>query len=206
MSETNITPTKTVSKGKLSPVKIVVNSKTGAILTANTDNPEYGYYRVEQTYEVDNIYNGFSELRRVSALRKGKLDVLKKQIMEAQENNLILPGKITTQEYLEDNIPEVIKANVFNKKLTLEQNIDKLAKRAGEKGPILTYKMKKILSFKFYDANDVLPQITIDHDNVAEIQAWNNNKKASTLSNTTSSILPKNEEFLNETASQESEG
>jgi hypothetical protein len=205
MSETKITPVKSVSKGNLSPVRIVVNSKTGAIITANTDSPEYGYYRVEQTYEVDNIYNGFSELRRVSALRKGKLDVLKKQVMEAQENNLILPGKITTQEYLEDNIPEVIKANVFNKKLSLEQNIDRYAKRAGEKGPVLTYKMKKILSFKFYDANDVLPQVTIDHDNVAEIQAWNNNKKASALTSTTSSILPQNEEFLNESA-QTTEG
>ena len=75
------------------------------------------------------------------------------------------------REYLEDAIPQDIAARELRDDVTLEEALKPYFKRAGQDGVILTKDGKRIVRFTEYDASGTVQDITLSHDNVAEVTA-----------------------------------
>lgn len=74
-------------------VQITPNPETNQVITQSTNNPEYGYVRVES--KTTTFENGWIRTATRSALIRGKVDELK-----PLEGLKQLPGKIVVKESL----------------------------------------------------------------------------------------------------------
>ena len=74
------------------PVKVTANDQ-GQVVIANTNKPEYGYIRLEQTKAT--FANGFLNRQKLSALIAGRLEDLESMGFEEGQE---LPGKLVVEE------------------------------------------------------------------------------------------------------------
>ena len=147
-----------------SKVIVLADETTGAVVNVSTNNPEYGYIRVQQVRTMIDD-NGFLRRKPVSALIPGTLAELKDSGFFAGQQ---LDGKILVEESLEP----------FNEK-TPERDL----KIAGETGIVCTLGGSPIYRrTKFsFDANGV--DTLIKHDNVEELRAAYAKGKSSAIQN-----------------------
>jgi len=139
----------------------VVADKNGNIIGVSTNNPEYGYVRVEQTAVQINNDGWLRNVRR-SALIKGKVEDLSEvAFREGQE----LAGKIVITESL----------TPFN-----PVNPDRDLKIAGDTGVICRIDDQPIYRQSFYTTNDNAFDELITHDNAEEIREVQTAQKAMT--------------------------
>jgi hypothetical protein len=136
--------------------KVKVNGdELGNVIHQSSNNPEYGYVRVEQ---IRSMYDDNSFLRRkvVSALIIGTMDDLKDEgYFLGQE----LPGKIIIVESL----------NPSNKK-----DLTKNLKTAGNTGVVCKVGSLPIYRKTIYTLHSNAGDELVKHDNVDEIKAANN--------------------------------
>ena len=95
---------------------------------------------------------------------------------------LELDGNIVTKEFVEGTVPEAIQKAFFDKSLSYDDQIASYIKRAGTDGPELKVGGKRILRFSMWDQAGTDVHITVSHDNVAEIAAFNEVKQKETAS------------------------
>lgn len=139
--------------------KVKVNGdELGNVIHQSSNNPEYGYVRVEQ---IRSIYDDKSFLRRkiVSALIVGTMEDLKDEGYYLGQE---LPGKIIIVESL----------NPTNKK-DLTRNL----KTAGNTGVVCKLNGEPIYRKTIYSIVNNAVDKLIKHDNVDEIKAANNTSK-----------------------------
>jgi hypothetical protein len=142
----------------------ITGDEHGNVITQSTNNPEYGYVRVEQV-RILHDDNGFLRKRVVSALIQGTMDTLKEV---NYRNGQELPGRIVTIESL----------NPFNKK-----DPSKHVKQAGNTGVVCKLKGQPIYRKTLYTLISNVDDELIKHDNTEEIKAANllKDKKPSAL-------------------------
>lgn len=131
-------------------VKVVADKK-GNIIGQSTNNPEYGYLRIEQqTIQISE--QGWLKSVKRSALLKGKMeDLLAAEYEEGTE----LPGKIIITESL----------TPFN-----EENPDRDLKIAGSTGIVCRMDDQPIYRQSFYTNNLLARDEFITHTNSDEIK------------------------------------
>ena len=127
----------------------VTKTKAGNVINVNTNNPEYGYIRVEQSLAKINQDGWLSEETR-SFLLKGPLSTLQNAGFEAGTQ---LPGKLVREESLEPFGPY------------------STPKVAGDSGVICKVDGQPIYSRVVYDATGTREDVLIAHDNKEEIVA-----------------------------------
>lgn len=149
-------------------VSIKANEK-GVMVNVYASNKEFAYVVLEQ---VTTIASG-GWLRDVSrtTLLRGSTDVLEKFVGNRAKDGFTIPGNIVVEEYLEDAIPaDVAKANLRSD-LTFEDAIAPYLKRAGKDGVELKRDGKRIVRFTKWDPTGSVMDVTISHDNIAEVAA-----------------------------------
>jgi hypothetical protein len=132
----------------------VTGDELGNVIHQSSNNPEYGYVRVEQ---VRTMFDDNSFLRRkvVSALIIGYMEDLKEEKYYAGQE---LPGKVIVIESL----------NPSNK-----NDLTKNLKVAGNTGVVCALNGQSIYRKSIYSiANNAADEL-IKHDNVDEIKAAN---------------------------------
>jgi len=127
----------------------VTKTKAGNVINVNTNNPEYGYIRVEQNIPKINQDGWLSQETR-SFLLKGPLSTLQNAGFEA---GTALPGKLVRQESMEP----------FDDYST--------PKVAGDSGVICKVDGQPIYSRVVYDATGTKEDVLVAHDNKEEIVA-----------------------------------
>jgi hypothetical protein len=145
----------------MSKVRVVADKK-GNIIGQSTNNPEYGYIRVQQQTIQINDQGWLKSVRR-SALIKGKMeDLISADYKEGSE----IPGKIIVVESL---VP-------FN-----ELNPDRDLKIAGDTGIICRIDDEPIYRQTFYTANINAFDELVTHNNSDEIKDVMNAQKMMSL-------------------------
>ena len=130
---------------------LVVADKNGNIIGQSTNNPEYGYIRVQQ-HTVQISDQGWLKTVKRSAILKGKMeDLLSAEYKEGTQ----LPGKIVVIEALEPFNPT---------------NPDKDLKIAGDTGIICRVEDQPIYRNTFYTSNPNAFDELITHTNTNEIK------------------------------------
>jgi len=138
---------------------LVVADKNGNIIGQSTNNPEYGYIRVQQ-HTVQISDQGWLKTVKRSAILKGKMeDLLSAEYKEGTQ----LPGKIVVIEALEPFNPT---------------NPDKDLKIAGDTGIICRVEDQPIYRNSFYTSNPNAFDELITHTNTNEIKDVMEAKKA----------------------------
>lgn len=123
----------------------VTGDEFGNVINLSTNNPEYGYVRIEQTVNIVSEDGWFRPTKR-SALLKGKVEDLRAGgFFNGQE----LPGKIIVKESL----------TPFN---TI--NPDQHLKLAGDTGIVCRVDDQPIYRDTFYTMNENAVDILIMHD------------------------------------------
>jgi len=130
---------------------VVIADKNGNIIGQSTNNPEYGYIRVQQqTVQISE--QGWLKTVKRSAILKGKMeDLLSAEYREGTQ----LPGKIVVVEALEPFNPT---------------NPDKDLKIAGDTGIICRVEDQPIYRNSFYTSNPNAFDELISHTNSDEIK------------------------------------
>lgn len=130
---------------------VVIADKNGNIIGQSTNNPEYGYIRVQQqTVQISE--QGWLKTVKRSAILKGKMeDLLSAEYREGTQ----LPGKIVVVEALEPFNPT---------------NPDKDLKIAGDTGIICRVEDQPIYRNSFYTSNPNAYDELISHTNSDEIK------------------------------------
>ena len=130
---------------------VVVADKNGNIIGQSTNNPEYGYIRVQQkTVQIND--QGWLKTVNRSAILKGKMeDLLAAEYREGTQ----LPGKIIVIEALEPFNPI---------------NPDRDLKIAGDTGIICRVDDQPIYRNSFYTTNPNAYDELITHTNTDEIR------------------------------------
>lgn len=155
---------------KNSKVKIVADPITGSVIHLSTNNPEYGYIKLEQVKTVIDD-NGFLKKQIMSALIHGPVGILKEMNYKADQE---LEGRIVVQESL----------TPWNKK-----NPENDLKIAGKTGIVCRIENQPIYRRTIYTEKENVVDTFIAHDNGQELRiAYEKNLKAS-LS------MPVNEDF-----------
>lgn len=132
-----------------SVVKITANAQ-GLVVVPSTNNPSFGYVRVEQ--ESATFEGGWMRRHTKSALISGSIEDLKSAgFFKGQE----LPGQIVVSESLEP----------FNK-----ENPDRDLKFAGNTGVVCTYEGKPIYRRAEFTSDLEATDSLIIHDNTEEIK------------------------------------
>ena len=147
-------------------VNIKANDK-GAFVNVYTSNKEFGYIVLESN-SISTVGGWVRESKRTCLIR-GYVETLEKLVGAAPGKQM--PGRIAVREYLEDAIPQDIAARELRDDVTLEEALKPYFKRAGQDGVILTKDGKRIVRFTEYDASGTVQDITLSHDNVAEVTA-----------------------------------
>jgi hypothetical protein len=144
-----------------SKVIVTADATTNSVVNVS-ENPEWGYLRVEQIRTmVDD--NGFLKRKSVSAIVPGLLSDLQASGFFAGQQ---LDGKIVVEESLEP----------FNKK-TPERDL----KVAGETGIVCTYGGLPIYRRTKFSLDGTMQDTLIKHDNVEELRAaYANSQRANT--------------------------
>jgi hypothetical protein len=150
-----------------SKVVIVADATTGAVINMS-NNPEFGYIRVEQSVnQYDD--NGFLRRKKLSAIISGPLQDLQDA---GYYSGQLLDGKIIIQE----------STSAFN-----EKSPERDLKVAGSTGIVCRLEGAPIYRRTLYTEKENLKDALIAHDNVDELRtAYDSVKK--------SAIKP-NEEF-----------
>lgn len=155
-------------------VKIVPNKKTMALVSVFKKNPEKGFIQLEQVVQKLSI-NGWIEPVKRTTLIKGPVSVLAEIVKESKDNAVpySLEGRLIVKEFTENNIPEFYKKLFFNKTLSPADQLKEFVKTAGNGGPALKHKGERIVKFTILDADCTEDDVKVEHDNHAEIQAFN---------------------------------
>ena len=134
-----------------SNVTVVADATTNSVINQSTNNPEYGFVRLQQIRtQIDE--NGFLRRRSFSSLIHGPITLLQASNFYAGQ---ILPGNIIVKEAM----------TPFNKK-TPERDL----KIAGETGIVCRVGGEPIYRKTYYSASASSVDITIEHDNVEELK------------------------------------
>lgn len=150
----------------MTQVQIVPNSKTGSVITAYQNNPEFGYVQLQQTAMV--VDGGWVREVKRSTLLRAKMDLLQKFV--AGNKSLTLPGKIVVKEYLESEVPADMAERFFNKNVDYEAAVEPFIKRAGQDGVELTQGGERIIRFSVYDHSGNDTDLRVAHDNVDAVR------------------------------------
>lgn len=124
---------------------VVTATPEGQIVTPSSNNPEYGYIRVEHTRAV--FEGGWARKKTISALIPGKTAELKDLGFTA---GMELPGRVQVKEQLEP----------FN-----ADNPDSDAKIAGETGIPCCLDGEQIYRKTFYTESEADVDVLIQHNN-----------------------------------------
>jgi hypothetical protein len=144
-----------------SKVIVTADATTNAVINVS-ENPEWGYLRVQQVRTMIDD-NGFLKRKSVSAIVPGLLSDLQESGFFAGQQ---LDGKILVEESLEP----------FNKK-TPERDL----KVAGETGIVCTFGGLPIYRRTKYSLDGLATDSLIKHDNVEELRAaYANSQRANT--------------------------
>lgn len=144
-----------------SKVIVTADATTNSVVNVS-DNPEWGYLRVEQIRTMIDD-NGFLKRKSVSAIVPGLLSDLQASGFFAGQQ---LDGKIVVEESLEP----------FNKK-----NPERDLKVAGETGIVCTYGGLPIYRRTKFSLDGTIQDTLIKHDNVEELRAaYANSQRANT--------------------------
>lgn len=154
----------------MSKISIKPNAD-GAPISAYKSNPEFGYIVLESS--VSTVDNGWLRKKTRTALVRAEIPLLVEFV--AGMGNKI-PGHIVVREYLESELPANIQAQ-FDKADDYEEAVAQFVKRAGEDGPELTVGGERIFRFSDYDATGQLQDISVVHDNQAEIAEFRASQK-----------------------------
>jgi len=136
----------------------VTGDELGNVIHQSTNNPEYGYVRIEQVRSVIDD-NGFLRRRTISALIQGNLEDLKEEGYTAGKE---LPGKIVVIESL---------------KAPNKKDETKNLKYAGNTGVVCTLNNEPIYRRTVYSIVSNATDELIKHDNSEEIKAANGTAK-----------------------------
>ena len=148
----------------------IAADKQGNIIGVSSNNPEYGYIRIEQTVRVISATGWLNNVKR-SALIKGKVEDLVGCNYKVGEE---LPGKIVVKESL----------SPFN-----PSNPDRDLKIAGASGVICRIDDQPIYRQSFYTPDESAQDELIQHDNTQEIREIQSvSKTLLTLSNETGNM------------------
>ena len=146
-----------------SKVIVLADETTGAVVNVSTNNPEYGYIRVQQVRTMIDD-NGFLRRKPVSALIPGTVAELQESGFFAGQT---LDGKIVVEESLEP----------FNEK-TPERDL----KIAGETGVVCTLGGLPIYRRTKMSFDGTATDTLIKHDNVEQLRAaYNGQTKSSAI-------------------------
>ena len=144
-----------------SKVIVTADATTNSVVNVS-ENPEWGYIRVQQVRTMIDD-NGFLKRKPVSAIVPGLLSDLQESGFFAGQQ---LDGKILVEESLEP----------FNKK-TPERDL----KVAGETGIVCTFGGLPIYRRTKYSLDGLATDTLIKHDNVEELRAaYASSQKANT--------------------------
>jgi hypothetical protein len=144
-----------------SKVIVTADATTNAVINVS-ENPEWGYLRVQQVRTMIDD-NGFLKRKSVSAIVPALLEDLQASGFFAGQQ---LDGKILVEESLEP----------FNKK-TPERDL----KVAGETGIVCTFGGLPIYRRTKYSLDGLATDTLIKHDNVEELRAaYANSQRANT--------------------------
>ena len=133
-----------------SKVKVVAN-ENGVVINQSTNNPEYGFVRLEQTRTVIGN-NNFIERKTVSTLLQGATSDLTAMGFYAGQE---LPGSIVVEESM----------TPFNKK-----NPERDLKIAGETGIVCRVGDQPIYRRSTYSTASNAQDTLIKHDNVEQLR------------------------------------
>ena len=139
----------------------------GAFINVYSSNAEFGYIVLESN-SISTVGGWIRESKRTSLIR-GTVQLLEKYVSLSTGGSL--PGRIAVREYLEDAIPQDIAQKELRDDVSLEEALAPYFKRAGQDGVILTKDGKRIVRFTEYDPSGTVQDVTISHDNVAEVTA-----------------------------------
>jgi hypothetical protein len=156
----------------MSNISIKADSN-GQLVRKYANNAEFGYIVLQSTeMKISGSWVGETV---VSCLLKGKLNVL-----NAFSKLSPIPGRIWTYECLEDNVPPSIQKEHLRDDLPWEEALESASavKTAGVGGPTLTLNGKRILRFTEYDISGQKQDVRLQHDNIAEVQAFAKLQKA----------------------------
>lgn len=144
-----------------SKVIVTADATTNSVVNVS-ENPEWGYIRVQQVRTMIDD-NGFLKRKSVSAIVPGLLSDLQESGFFAGQQ---LDGKIVVEESLEP----------FNKK-TPERDL----KVAGETGIVCTFGGLPIYRRTKYSLDGLATDTLIKHDNIEELRAaYANSQRANT--------------------------
>lgn len=135
-----------------SKVIVLADETTGAVVNVSTNNPEYGYIRVQQVRTMIDD-NGFLRRKPISALIPGTLVELQDSGFFAGQQ---LDGKIIVEESL----------TPFNDK-TPERDL----KIAGETGIVCTVNGSPIYRRTKFSFDGAVSDTLVKHDNVEQLRA-----------------------------------
>jgi hypothetical protein len=139
----------------------VAADKNGNVIGVSANNPDYGYFRVEQSTTQINEQGWLRNVKR-SALIKGKVeDLMNTNYKEGTE----IPGKIVVRESLEPFNPI---------------NPDRDLKIAGDTGVICRIDDQPIYRQTFFTSNLNAYDELITHNNSEEIREVQTAQKAIT--------------------------
>lgn len=143
-----------------SKVVVVADATTNAVINTSTNNPEFGYIRVEQSVnQYDD--NGFLRRKKLSAIISAPLADLQEA---GYYGGQLLDGKIIIQE----------STTPFN-----EKNPERDLKVAGSTGIVCRIEGKPIYRRTLYTEKENLKDTTLAHDNVEELRvAYDSAKKS----------------------------
>ena len=147
----------------------IAPSKEGNLVTAYAGNAEFGFIILAQTKQL--FVNGW--LREVTnrTIMKGAVKAL--QSFVNANPTLEVEGQLVVKEYKESDVPAAIASQHFDSSLPYEEQIDGYIKRAGSEGPALMSGGERILRFTIWDQAGTETDLTVSHDNVDEIKAFN---------------------------------
>lgn len=126
----------------------VVGDENGSVITASSNNPEYGWITLRQ--DVLSITNGWANKKSLSTIIMGEIGVLEAMDLAAGE---VLDGKIVIIEQL--------------KPFTTP---DRDVKVAGSSKVVCKVNGQPIYRKTFYTVDPKINSVFIQHDNVDEIR------------------------------------
>ena len=143
----------------------IVPGKKGTVVTAYATNADFGYIQLEQSAII--MTGGWVREVKRTCLLRGKTATLEQFVSSCK--SLQVPGKLVSLEYLESQVTADVAKEFLRDDVSYEEAISSYVKRAGQDGPELTQGGERILRFVKWDVNDQMSDVSVAHDNQAEI-------------------------------------
>lgn len=173
-------------------LRAVANRKTGMIVNAFKNKPEFGYIVLEEATTSIGT-NGFMRTSRRTLTMKEKVSTLTAWLNANtsagnvdSEGNAKVNGKLVVLEFPENaNLPQAIVSAFLSRKgedgevLDREEQIKNYIKRAGDEDDAVVLKAggQRILRFVIFDATGKINDILVAHDNQDEVRVNNANRR-----------------------------